>query len=382
MNHLINFIQENPNWRELLEAPPFSLLIKTDLDFPDLYLFKYNQYDSDMDNIICQEARGLILEIVGDTVKIVCHSFDKFFNYGEPQGQQVLEKFNWNDYSFQEKRDGSLMRLWFYNGKWNISTSGTIDAYKAEIQIPSCPYTSFGDMFNHIYLSKTEGTDDTTKLNPEYTYSFEMTSPNNKIVVDYTEDNLTFIGLRDNILNKELSPYKCNPFTNIECAPCYQFKSLEEALDEINSYENFEGLVLCDGNYNRVKIKTDEYSTLARLVDETSSDRGILKLILEDKIDDILYRLPHLQRRIDIIRDFIRTEVENIFRLYQQVDFTQDRKTIALQLKGNPYQGFVFKKLDDPSYDFVEDYFVVDNLEKIYRTYKEKVKISFERGEE
>ena len=371
MNNLMKFIIENKNWLELLQGDPYNLIVKTDPDYPDVYLFKYNQYESDMNNVICQEARGIILEIEEGSCKLLCHSFDKFFNYGEPQGQQVLEKFSWDDYSFQEKRDGSLMRLWFYNNKWNVSTSGTIDAYKATIDIPSCHYSSFGDMFQKILDEKVRNTDDLSKLIPGYTYSFEMTSPENKIVVNYETDDLTFIGLRDNILNRELFPYTCNPFTRISCSRRFAFNSLDEAIKEINNFENFEGLVLCDGNYNRVKIKTEEYLVLARLVDETSSDRGILKLVLEDKIDDVLSSVPYLRERVDKIKHFLKYEVDNIRKTIDSVDYSLDKKTIALQLKGSRYSSFVFNKYKNSSYDFIRDYFTVDNLEKIYKRYKD-----------
>lgn len=370
MNHLMKFITTHSNWLQLLQQDPYNLIIKTDPDYPDVYLFKYNQYSSDMSDIICQESRGIILEIVGNNVKLLCHSFDKFFNYGEPQGAKTLELFDFNHCTWQEKRDGSLLRIWYYKDKWRISTSGTIDANKATIDIPSCKYKSFGDMFRSIFTTYDEDLD---VLDYTYTYSFEMTSPDNKIVVDYEDSELTLIGIRDNQLNKELDPYIANPFTNIKCANRFKFSNLANALENINSKHNFEGLVLCDDNYRRVKIKTDEYLALAKITDETSSDRGILRLILEDKVDDVQTRLPQVRKRVDKIQSFIRDEIENIFTLYQQIDFTKDRKDIAFQLKGNPYSKFVFKRLDNPDYDFVEDYFTVDNLERIYQTYKDKI---------
>ena len=372
MNNLMMFISNNMDtWREKLSADPYNLIIKEDADYPNVYLFKYNQFESDMNEIICQEARGIILEI-GEDVKLLCHSFDKFFNHGEEQGKEVLKKFNWKKYTWQEKRDGSLMRLWNYKGEWKVSTSGTIDAYKAEMQIPSCPYSSFGDMFENILTkSMRDNGEDFSILNPLYTYSFEMTSPNNKIVVNYTEDELTLIGVRDISTNTELSPYGNNPFKGISCANFYIFEDLDSAIEEINCVGNFEGLVVCDDSYRRVKIKTDEYLMLARMVDDTNSDRGILKLILEEKIDDVVSSLPHLQRRVDLIRDYIKHEIKNIEGLFAVVDFTKDRKDIALQIQGNRYSGFVFKKISNPDYDFKSDYFKIENLEKIYKGYKE-----------
>lgn len=375
-NELMKFIEDNINWKDLLQSDPYNLIIKEDEDFPNVYLFKYNMLESDMYQSIPQEARGIILEVldVNDKriVTLLAHSFDKFFNFTEPQGISVLESFDWEDYSFQEKRDGSLMRLWSYKDKWVVSTSGTIDAYKAPIQIPSVGYSSFGEMFDHI-IGKYNV--DLRTLDKGITYSFEMTSPENKIVVDYETDELTLIGMRVNKLNMELPPDRFNPFKDIKVPETFRFGSIEEALSVINKKTNFEGLVLCDHDFRRVKIKTEEYLALAKMSDAASSDRGILRMILAGTIDDVANRLPHLQPRIDFVKNFVNEEINNIKKLISSVDFTQDRKSIALSVKDSPYARFVFPLINNPDQDIIGNYFVPDNLEKIYKSYKERYNI-------
>lgn len=382
-NDIMNFIEEHEDWKDLLVSDPYNLIIKEDENFPNVYLFKYNMLESDMYLPISQEARGIIIEVSESngsrSTKLLAHSFDKFFNYTEPQGEEVLKKFNWNDYSFQEKRDGSLMRLWFYKDRWVVSSSGTIDAHKALIQIPSVGYNSFGDMFDSIFQQYNIDLD---SLDPGITYSFEMTSPDNKIVVDYDKDELTLIGMRVNKLNMELDPILFNPFSNIKTAERFQFTSINDALSVINSKSNFEGLVLVDDSFNRVKIKTEEYLALAKMSDMASSDRGILRMILAGTIDDVANRLPHLQPRIDIVKGFVESEISNIKDLISSVDFTQDRKTIALSVKDSPYARFVFPLISNPNQDVIGQWFVSDNLEKIYKAYKERFNISEENDKE
>ena len=383
-NHLMEFIETHNDWKELLQSDPYNLIIKEDEDLPNLYLFKYNMIESNMNLDIPQEARGIILEVIKNedgsySTTLVAHSFDKFFNYTEEQGRQVLEKFDWNNYSFQEKRDGSLLRLWHYKGEWHVSTSGTIDAHKATIEIPSSQYHSFGDMFDAIFSTYNVNLE---LLDKGFTYSFELTSPNNKIVVDYTTDELTLIGMRINKLNLEVDPFQYNPFADIKNVEKFEFSSLDQALEVINTKGNFEGLVLTDKNFNRVKIKTDEYLVLAKLSDETSSDRGIMRMILDGRIDDVLNRLPHLQPRIDKVRGFINEEISNARALVDSIDFSQDRKSIALAVSGNPYAKLVFPLINNPDQDTVGDYFTVDNLEKIYRIYRDKFHITAENDKE
>ena len=56
---LLDFIKQNKeNWKEALQKPPYSLIVKEDDDY---ILLKYNQLESDLSNSIVQECRGIIL---------------------------------------------------------------------------------------------------------------------------------------------------------------------------------------------------------------------------------------------------------------------------------------------------------------------------------
>ena len=65
--------------------------------------------------------------------------------------------------------------------------------------------------------------------------------------------------MRCNYINEEIDPIYNNPFKNIKVAERFQYISLKDALNHINKFKNFEGLVLCDSDFRRVKIKTEEY---------------------------------------------------------------------------------------------------------------------------
>ena len=56
---LLDFIKQNKeNWKEVLQKPPYSLIVKEDDDY---ILTKYNQLESDLSNSIVQECRGVSL---------------------------------------------------------------------------------------------------------------------------------------------------------------------------------------------------------------------------------------------------------------------------------------------------------------------------------
>ena len=59
MLEVIKFIkQHNEDWRELLSSDPYYINIKEDDNY---VLLKYSQIDSDFNEQICRECRGLIL---------------------------------------------------------------------------------------------------------------------------------------------------------------------------------------------------------------------------------------------------------------------------------------------------------------------------------
>ena len=139
------FIAENKDWESILTNKPYCLKIQRD----DQYvLFKYNQIESDFSNPIVKEARGIIFK-EGFCNYSVCYAFNKFFNYGETNAATI----NWNSATVTEKIDGSLIKLWYDNKQWHISTNGMIDAYKAYYS--NIENANFGNLFEEaLYNNK------------------------------------------------------------------------------------------------------------------------------------------------------------------------------------------------------------------------------------
>ena len=170
-----NLIKTDLNWRKTLEE--LSITIKEDENY---LLLKYG-IAADFANPIVQECRGLILN--KSTWEVVCHSFDKFGNFGESYAPEI----DWTTARCQAKMDGSLIKVWYDKGQWHVSTNGTIDAYKAELYqsdlvTDDCPYHTFGELFDAARQAQLPSYD---HLNPDCTYSFELCSKYNKVVCQY-----------------------------------------------------------------------------------------------------------------------------------------------------------------------------------------------------
>lgn len=249
------FIEEHKDWEYILTNKPYCLKIQRD----DQYvLFKYNQIESDFSNPIVQEARGIIFK-EGFWNYPVCYAFNKFFNYGETNAATI----NWNSATVTEKVDGSLIKLWYDNDKWHISTNGMIDAYKAYYS--DIENANFGNLFEEaLYNNKLTFKELTEKLPINFTYMFELVSPKTRVVIPYSKTDLYYLGLRDNYTNTEMPFYSINLSVKvpqgIKSPEVYSLHSITECLKAAQNLPwDEEGYVACDINCNRVKIKSPRY---------------------------------------------------------------------------------------------------------------------------
>ena len=84
---VLDLMNNNLDWEEVLSNPPYSITIKKDGGY---ILLKYNQFLSDFSNPIVRECRGSIFYLRDDGLyECVCRAFDKFGNYGEEYADEI-----------------------------------------------------------------------------------------------------------------------------------------------------------------------------------------------------------------------------------------------------------------------------------------------------
>lgn len=246
---LRDFILSHENWEELLTAEPYYLKISRD----DRYImFKYNQLFSDFNIPLVREARGIIFR--ESDWECVCHPFNKFGNFGE----EYCPEINWETASVQQKCDGSLIKFWYDSG-WHISTNGTIDAFKAELN--NVKYQNFGQLtlvaIRRVFPNEHEFFN---ILDPKCTYMSELVSPYNRVVIPYTAIKLYFLGMRDMDDGEEWNPEESDVSMYFQIPKRYALSTLEDVQKAANALPwDQEGYVVCDNNFNRVKIKSPSY---------------------------------------------------------------------------------------------------------------------------
>ena len=139
----------------------------------------------------------------------------------------------------------------------------------------------------------------TAKLDPKYTWIFELISPVNRIVVNYPDFSLIFIGCREIQTGIEKDIHQID--IDISIPNIYNFNSVEDILKFIQQLKDhhFEGFVAVDENFNRVKIKSPKYLIAHRVATLTTCDHHLMDMILQ-KIDDdmVQYLAEYFKERL------------------------------------------------------------------------------------
>ena len=341
MLKIINFICEHDNWEELLSSPPYSLSIKKK---DTRILFKYSQINSDFSLEIVREARGLILE--DKTWKIVCYPFKKFFNYGE----EYADEIDWETAKVTSKEDGSLIKIYHYNGEWRVGTNSTIDAEDAVLNSPY--YRNFRELFD---VAADNCKFDFDGLDPNYTYLMELCSCHNTIVVPYNEPKLFHIGTRNNITCGEVEVD-----IGIEKPKEWALSSLNDCIAMAATFDfTREGFVCRDKNYHRVKVKSEDYVKAHRMISNNkASEEKILSLICSGEEEEFLSYFPTyttIFQDIKIKRDKLKYLFYEIKKeVFSLKEKGMKRKDFAQLVKNNDFSFLYFLMYDNSQLNFLD----------------------------
>jgi hypothetical protein len=300
----------------------------------EIFLVKYDQIESDFNQEIVRECRGLILDSSRNW-EVVCCPFFKFGNIGE----SYVPAIDWKTARVQEKLDGSLCCLWYYKG-WNVSTSGCPDGTN---QINDSGVT-FGELFWECFKKQGMSTDG---LFSWYTYIFELTSPFNRVVVDYKESYLTLIGVRNLQTLKEVHPDKvCFEYAQTPRPKSYPLSSLEDCLNAANHLNplEHEGFVVVDAAFNRVKIKSPAYVALHHIKDSCSLSK-LAEIVRQGEFEEFMVAIesyPEIKEKFLEMVARYRQVVSDCSRIFNEIKGIQNQKEFALQACKTNFSSVLF----------------------------------------
>ena len=225
----------------------------------------------------------------------------------------------------------SLIKLWYDDNKWHISTSGTIHAKDAPVQFEMKGITNYEELF--LYASKDKI--DWDKLDKQYTYLFELIGLENKVIVPYEIEDVYYLGRRNNYTFYEI-PYLKDDCLGVEkCKrPKYKVidvignpkKNMKQLQQEVNNLtkedEHFEGYVVSDESLKtRIKMKSSKYMELFfQKGNGIFTPRKILLMILDQKDDDVISSFPEYKPQFDRVRKALCIWLEEVKKDLKYMD--------------------------------------------------------------
>lgn len=314
----------------------------------DLFIYNYGiktqiDWRWNPETMVC---RGLIAD---GNDKIISRPFVKFFGEGQIEFPPELWKA---PFSVSAKMDGSLGILYPIDGKWAIATRGSFVSEQA-VRATEILHEKYPDYVPPI--GKTA--------------LVEIVYPENRIVCDYGDmADLFFLALID---TESGARFGADPFNDAylagwtgPAAHAYYSKSRPETvLADLGVADDGteEGLVLCFDYPSpqfptRVKVKTDEYKRLHKLLtginerhiwDELRAGRGM---------DAILGRVPDeylawaTKVESSILAHYAVIEDECSFELSKMPPDLPSRKEAALYITGCRYPAVMFNMMDKKPY--------------------------------
>lgn len=306
-----------------------------------------------IEKAIRRECRGLIFDRSGN---LISRPFHKFFNVNERE-ETLVNKIDLDaPHVILEKLDGSMIRPIPFDNGFRLGTKmGITDiSMQAEVFVSKNPHYAQFIM---------------TMLEAGLTPIFEWCSRQQRIVIDYPVDRLVLTAVRH--LHSGVYMQYDNLCVladqhNIDVVKTYAgtVESMQSLMDETRDLKGQEGWIIRWADGHMAKIKAAEYLSIHKAKDNILRERGVLELILDEKLDDVKPFLidEDRQRLIDYENSFWaglrRTADEwtmsnNAFRNQYQ----NDRKSFALEMApkiDSHLRSAVFTAWDKDNFNMVD----------------------------
>jgi len=279
------------------------------------------QYGNKWDEITLQ-TRGLVTDIHGT---VIGRPMKKFFNMEE--GKHIPTQ----DFEVFEKVDGSLGIVFNYKGDWLIATRGSFASDQA---------IKGKEMLDRLEMDKVPY---------NLTYLFEIIYPENRIVVDYgDQEKLVLLGAIEVGSGTEISRHTLEYFASeigSEIAKSYDgIKDYSVLKDMVKDDE--EGFIVRFSNGDRMKVKGHEYLRLHKIMTNISTTSVWEVLSNGGNFDDMIKDVPDefydKIRKYSIILKYdymaILEDARKRFNYYYENNFSPTKKEYALWVQTQPQQ--------------------------------------------
>jgi hypothetical protein len=230
-----------------------------------------------------------------------------------------------------EKIDGTLISVFFYKNQWMMATRGVIEN-TSNVGLSNIT-------FKQLYLETLKNYPNFwNAIDKNYTYCFELTAPENRVVTIYHERQLHLILIREISTLKELSLGDLKVWSDKLGTPIpkiVRFDTKDElialAAKLATLEEGFVAIYVSgyddDGiSFKRVKVKNPAYVAIHHLKDRSGrSLRSLVSLVMDKQTDEFLGYFPEFKVYMDKVQVAYD---EYLLKIELDVNFLKDMLTL------------------------------------------------------
>jgi hypothetical protein len=298
------------------------------------YILNYDEQGLDTPKSwISHYCRALTLAGEPNNYTIIAKGFDRFYNLGEsPEYLNGGDTIDFTKPFYADfKYDGSLILMYFWNGKWRVNTRGSF----AQGKVSELYGDSWEDLFWEAFKKSQFVMEN---FDPSCSYVFELCSPYNQVVEYYSEPKIEYLSMFHS-WGKEGVGGK-------DSAPNNSFDEVTEMLSKLNPTQ--EGFILrqydvSSDRWIRRKVKTASWCALAHLKDSTlQSDSKLWNVVFTGEIDEVISVFPHLKDKLEekdkFYKDLLK-EIQDTYELYKNIE---SQKDFAAAINHIKYKSILF----------------------------------------
>lgn len=233
-----------------------------------------------------RQCRGIIFNLVGD---VISPGFEKFFNISENAETQAHMIDLGQPHVICEKLDGSMIRpIPMPTGGYRLGTKMGITDVSAQPEA----WIQHHDQYDRLIRDL---------LAEGWVPLFEWCSRQQRIVVDYPEDRLVLLAIR-NVQDGSYMPLgmmlELAGEYGVQVVRRYEgtVHNMEHLMQDTRDLQGQEGWVIWFANGYRVKLKGQEYVQIHRAKDQILRENALIQLVLDQTLDDVKSFLPDADR--------------------------------------------------------------------------------------
>jgi T4 RnlA family RNA ligase len=275
---------------------------------------------------IRRECRGLLFYKDGT---IMMRRLHKFFNVNERDETQVGAIDFTQPHVILEKLDGSMITPVVTDAgiRWGTKMGITDVGMGAELFVAHHPnYAEFAELY--IERGKTP--------------IFEWCSRKQRIVIDYPEDRLVLIAIRNNETGEYASYKQLQTYAeayNIDIVKTYEgtADNMSHLMDETKAAEGLEGYIIRFDDGHMLKVKGEWYLRIHKTKDNLTHEKNVIDLLVNEKMDDVkAFMMDEDRKRVDEFETMfwagVASKIEGYERYFKLVLASGlDRKRYALE---------------------------------------------------